>query len=227
MVRRRREVPPRPECQLLLPALSIVDAVNASGRRRRRRRRRGQSQIQAELQRNLVRTESIHLDVPLDAKSVIQQKPVIALLTVRIVNLLSRPDGLQRRDGETLRLLAERPLRLPRPQVIEHVGVRHQRRRAVSVDQQSEVSRAHDHARPSEFVEGGHRCEFGGDGDDGIVVLAYGVGAIGYLDEEVTSAESGEFGFVPEDGHVAEGLGKDVVVGSEEGFGTVDLAIPE
>eukprot|EP00585_Thalassiosira_rotula_P013486 CAMPEP_0196132238 /NCGR_PEP_ID=MMETSP0910-20130528/1953_1 /TAXON_ID=49265 /ORGANISM="Thalassiosira rotula, Strain GSO102" /LENGTH=86 /DNA_ID=CAMNT_0041391833 /DNA_START=22 /DNA_END=277 /DNA_ORIENTATION=+ len=37
------------------------------------------------------------------------------------------------------------------------------------------------------------------------IVLAYGVGAIGYLDKEVTSAESSKFGVVPEDGHVAEG----------------------
>mmetsp|Transcript_10098 Transcript_10098/g.18429 ORF Transcript_10098/g.18429 Transcript_10098/m.18429 type:complete len:200 (+) Transcript_10098:136-735(+) len=191
-MRRRHDIPPRPECQLFLPALSIgntrtatanantttnttTNATSTTSTTSRQHR-----QIQAELQRNLIRTKPIHLHVRFHAKSVIQQKPVIALLTVRIVNLLSPPNGLQRRDRETLRLLAERPLRLPRSQVIEHVGVRNQRRRPAAVDQQAEVTGAHDHARPPEFLEGGNAREFRCYGDDGIVVLPYGIGAIGY-----------------------------------------------
>mmetsp|Transcript_38052 Transcript_38052/g.68546 ORF Transcript_38052/g.68546 Transcript_38052/m.68546 type:complete len:240 (-) Transcript_38052:929-1648(-) len=205
-------IPPRPKCQLFLPTLSITASNNNTCNSTTSQL----GQIQAQLQRNLIRTKPINLHILLHAKSIIQQEAMIALLPIRIIHLRPPPNTLQSSNRKTLRLLAKRPLGLPRPIMIQHIRMRNQRRRPMAIDEQPEIPRTHDHARPLEFLEGGNGGEFGGDADDGFVVLAYGIGAIGDLDEEVASPQSGEFLLRPEQGHVPQTFGQDVVVWCEE-----------
>jgi hypothetical protein len=66
-----------------------------------------------------------------------------------------------------------------------------------------------------------------GDLADGVVVFLDGGVPIGDLLEQVAAAERLELVVAPEDGHVAEGRGQDLVVRVEEGVDAVHLPVPQ
>ena len=111
--------------------------------------------------------------------------------------------------------------------MIEHVGVRHQGAGPVPVDLQPKVAAAHAHPGPLELVEGGDVGQLRGDVADGVVVLSDGLVPVGDLRQEVRAGQLGQLVVGPEDGHVGQGRGKDVVVRGEEAAGAVDLAVPQ
>mmetsp|Transcript_19069 Transcript_19069/g.54959 ORF Transcript_19069/g.54959 Transcript_19069/m.54959 type:complete len:422 (+) Transcript_19069:563-1828(+) len=180
-----------------------------------------------QLQRNLVGAKAIDLTVVFHGETIIQQEAMVALLSVGVIDLGPSRYALKRRDGKGLPLVVKGPLGLPRPVVIEHVGIRDQGAGPVPVDLQAKVAAAHAHPGPLELVEGGNVGQLRGDVADGVVVLGDRLVPVGNLRQEVRTGQLGQLVVGPEDGHVGQGRGEDVVVRDEEAPVGVDLAIPQ
>ena len=70
-------------------------------------------------------------------------------------NLRAGAYALQRHHSEALQAFVELPLCLPRPVVVQHVGIGHHRRRLQAVNHQTEVAAAHAHAGPFKLLQCG------------------------------------------------------------------------
>ncbi|VEU33995.1 unnamed protein product [Pseudo-nitzschia multistriata] len=125
-----------------------------------------------------------------------------------------------------LAVLVKGPLGFSGTVVVEHVRVGDQGRGTVAIDLKPKIPRTHAHPCPLEFLQGTNliqRCNLA----NRVVVVCYGLVAVLDLLQQVAPGQVLEFLRRPENGHVAERLRQNFVVGVEKRVLPVDLAIPQ
>ena len=134
--------------------------------------------------------------------------------------------GHVRCDCKSLSVFVKGPLGLSGTKVIEHVRVWNQRRCSVTIDLQPKISRAHAHSCPLEFLQRANLGQ-GSNLTNGVIIFGNCFVAIVYLLQEVTSRQTIQFLWRPENRHVAQSLGQNFIIGMEKGIRTVGFSVPQ
>ena len=144
-------------------------------------------------------------------EAVVQKESRVALLTVRVVNLLTTLDVLEGLNDETLAVVSVRPARLTGSLVVQHICVGDESISLHSLDIDAEDATGNHHSNLGVLLKGelfilGHLCA------NGVVVLLDVADFFTDLVLERTALEPGSLLLSVKNGEVVESLGQNIDV---------------